>query len=94
MTSSGVNTGSKPAHITMPSSMPMEKIKSYGEFGAYVQNSDLTFSQFTSLTKCGSKQSAYKLNKAASDYIPRHEFTNTVISDVEDDAMFYLQDPV
>ena len=71
----------------------MEKIKSYGGFGAFVQIDGLTFSQFSSQTKCGAKQSAFKLNNDASDYIPKHEFENTVFNNVEDSALAFFRDP-
>jgi len=70
--------------------MPMEKIKNSAEFGAFVEIEDLTFSQFSSKTKCGSRQAAFTLNPDASDYVPRHEFKNTVIKNVEDDALAFL----
>ena len=72
--------------------MPHEIIVSPTMIGAEAELSDVTFAEFTKTTKCGAKQVAFKLNDDASDYIPRHVFSNTVIRNVENDALIYIMD--
>jgi len=70
----------------------MSWIKTYGMFTAFAEIDGLTLSHFTSETKCGAVQTAFKLNPSASDYVPRHVFTNTVIREVEEGALLHLDD--
>jgi len=49
------NTGSKPLHPTMPSSLPIWKIKSNGSWGGNVVLDNVNFNNFKGKTECGAK---------------------------------------
>lgn len=86
-------TGGKPLHPTMPSSLPIHKIKSNGSWGGNVILNNVNFNKFKSKTECGRKQNIIKRNKSSSDYIPPHLFKNTKFRDVQDGAFIFIDDP-
>jgi hypothetical protein len=52
----GGNHAGKPPHITMPSAVPMHKIKSYGNWAADTYIKSVSFNNFdSSTTKCWAK---------------------------------------
>jgi hypothetical protein len=76
--------GSKPLHPTMPSSLPIQKIKSNGSWGGNVILDNVNFNKFKATTECGAKQHAIKRNPTSSDYIPLNKFKNTKFREVQD----------
>lgn len=82
----GGNRAGKELHITMSSSLPMFKIKSYGSWGPEVTLTRVNFNNFQSATtrKCGNHHTAIQRNKYSSDYIPVHRFQNTKFTDVSE----------
>jgi len=71
MLASGVH-GSKELHPIKETSLPIEKIKSYGSFAAEVEVTDVNFINFSSATACGKSQQIFKRNPTSADYIPMH----------------------
>jgi hypothetical protein len=87
------NTGGKPLHPTMPSQLPIHKIKSDGAWGGNIELDNVNFNDFTAATKCGAKQHMIKRNKYSADYTPMHKFKNTSIRNVQQDAVIFIEDP-
>lgn len=49
----GVNAGGKPLHPTMPSALPIHKIKTNGVWGGNVELDNVNFNKWSSKTECG-----------------------------------------
>ena len=77
----------------MPSSLPIQKIKSNGSWGGNVELDNVNFNKFKAFTECGAKQHAIKRNPTSSDYIPVNKFKNTKFRDVQDQAVVFIDDP-
>ena len=87
------SVGAKPLHPTMPSTLPIQKIKSNGSWGGNVKLENVNFNNFASKTQCGAKQHAIKRNKSSSDYIPINEFKYTKFRNVQNEAVIFIDDP-
>ena len=88
-----VARGGKPLHPTMPSSLPIQKIKSDASWGGNVELDNVNFNMFKSRTECGAKQHTIKRNKSAADYTPISTFKNTKFREVQDSAFIFIDDP-
>lgn len=87
------NKGSKDLHPTMPSALPIYKIKSGGGWGADIELDGVQFINWPIFTLCGKFQEAIMRNSFASDYIPMHIFKNTLFKNVHQDAVMHITDP-
>lgn len=52
-----------------------------------------TFNNFAANLACGADQTAMSVNKYAADYIPIHNFHNTIFNNVDDAAIIYIYNP-
>jgi hypothetical protein len=90
----GANLGGKALHPETQSALPVSKIKSEGAWAADAEVENFQFKGFSSSeTRCGAKQHVFERNPHASDYVPRHKFTNTLFDDVAEDALAFIARP-
>ena len=87
------SVGAKPLHPTMPSSLPIQKIKSNGSWGGDVILENVNLNDFAATTECGAKQHLIKRNKSSSDYIPINTFKFTKFRNVQENAFAFIDDP-
>ena len=87
------NAAGKDLHPTMPSALPIHKIKSNGVWASSAEVKNVSFNNFNGLTKCGRKQYMIMRNEFAADYIPIHKFINTKIKNVDDSSVAFIKDP-
>lgn len=87
------NAGAKDLHPTMPSALPIHKIKSNGVWASSAEVKNVSFHNFNGVTKCGRKQYTMMRNKFAADYIPLHKFSNILFKNVDDSSVAFIEDP-
>lgn len=87
------NAGGKDLHPTMPSALPIHKIKSNGAWASSAELRNVGFNNFNGPTLCGEVQNMITVNPTAADYIPLHTFVNTKIRNVDDASVAYIMDP-
>jgi hypothetical protein len=89
----GAHQGGKALHPEKKSSLPISKIKTYGVFNAKVQVHDMEFHDFSETTKCNKAQHVFERNPTSADYIPIHEFSRIKFTNIDEDALVWLEDP-
>jgi hypothetical protein len=80
-------------HLTMPSAMPVEKIKADSTWGGFSKLHRNRFVNWNGNTRQGTRQSIFEFHSSASDHIPIAQFFDTVFENVEESSFGYFFDP-